>query len=89
MDKAVDHFKGIDALINNASAINLSPIEAIAMKRFDLDDANARATFACSQAALPYLKESGFGHILTMSPPLAMQAKWFKDYLAILWLKWA
>ncbi len=80
-------FGGIDILINNASAINLTPTAATPAKRFDLMfDVNVRGTFLTSQAALPYLKESASAgrnpHILTLSPPLSMKAKWFKPHLA-------
>jgi citronellol/citronellal dehydrogenase len=74
-------------LINNASAINLTPTLATPAKRFDLMfSVNVRATFLASQAAIPHLKESAAAgrnpHILTMSPPLSMSAKWFKPHLA-------
>lgn len=81
--KAVATFGGIDVLINNASAIFLAGTLDTPMKRFDLiNSVNARGTFLCSQACLPYLKKSTNPHILTLSPPLNMQAKWFKDTLA-------
>jgi citronellol/citronellal dehydrogenase len=80
-------FGGLDILINNASAINLTPTLATPAKRFDLMfSVNVRATFLASQAAIPHLKESAAAgrnpHILTMSPPLSMSAKWFKPHLA-------
>lgn len=79
----VDTFGGIDVLINNASAISLTRTADTPMKRFDLMQAvNARATFACSQACYPYLKQSDSAHILTLSPPLNMKPKWFKDHVA-------
>jgi len=83
----VSTFGGIDILINNASAINLTPTAATPAKRFDLMfDVNVRGTFLTSQAALPYLKESAAAgrnpHILTLSPPLSMKAKWFRPHLA-------
>ncbi|CAB5063574.1 unannotated protein [freshwater metagenome] len=85
--QAADEFGGLDILINNASAINLTPTLATPAKRFDLMfSVNVRATFLTSQAAIPYLKESAAAgrnpHILTMSPPLSMSAKWFKPHLA-------
>ena len=85
--KTVETFGGIDILINNASAINLTPTLATPAKRFDLMfDVNVRGTFLTSQAALPHLKESAKAgrnpHILTLSPPLSMKAKWFKPHLA-------
>lgn len=85
--KAADAMGGIDILVNNASAINLTPTLQTPMKRFDLMfGVNVRATFACSQAAIPYLQESAKAgrnpHILTLSPPLSMKAKWFAPHLA-------
>lgn len=83
MAQAAAHFGGIDVLINNASAISLTGTANTPMKRFDLMmDVNARGTFACSQAALPYLKKADNPHILMLSPPLNMQAKWFKNHTA-------
>ena len=85
--KTASEFGGIDILINNASAINLTPTLATPAKRFDLMfDVNVRGTFLTSQAALPHLKESAAQgrnpHILNLSPPLSMKAKWFKDHVA-------
>ena len=85
--EAVRVFGGIDILVNNASAIMLTGTGATPMKRFDLmHSVNARGTFACSQACLPHLARSGSAgrspHILTLSPPLNMKAKWFKDHVA-------
>ena len=84
---AAEQFGGLDILINNASAINLTPTEKTAAKRFDLMfDVNVRGTFLTSQAAIPHLRESakagGNPHILTLSPPLSMKAKWFKNHVA-------
>ena len=80
-------FGGIDILINNASAINLTKTEATPAKRFDLMfDVNVRGTFLTSQAVIPYLRESAAAgrnpHILTLSPPLSMKPKWFKNHVA-------
>ncbi len=85
--KTVAEFGGIDILINNASAINLTPTEKTPAKRFDLMfDVNVRGTFLTSQAAIPHLRESAKQgrnpHILTLSPPLSMKAKWFKNHVA-------
>jgi citronellol/citronellal dehydrogenase len=85
--KAAEQFGGIDILINNASAINLTPTEATPIKRFDLMmGVNMRGTFLCTQACLPYLKKSAERkrnpHVLTLSPPLSMQAKWFAPHVA-------
>jgi len=85
--KAAAQFGGLDILINNASAINLTPTEKTPAKRFDLMfDVNVRGTFLTSQAAIPYLRESAKAgrnpHILTLSPPLSMNPKWFKSHVA-------
>jgi citronellol/citronellal dehydrogenase len=85
--KAAEQFGGIDILINNASAINLTPTEKTPAKRFDLMfDVNVRGTFLTSQAVIPYLRESAKAgrnpHILTLSPPLSMSPKWFKSHVA-------
>ena len=76
-------FGGLDVLVNNASAISLTPTEATPAKRFDLMlGVNARGTFLCSQAAIPWLKKSSNAHILTLSPPLSMKPKWFAGHVA-------
>ncbi|HEX2548552.1 MAG TPA: NAD(P)-dependent oxidoreductase [Gammaproteobacteria bacterium] len=81
--KTVETWGGIDILINNASAIALTNTEDTPVKRYDLmQSVNTRGTFLCSKACIPYLKKSKNPHILTLSPPLNMQAKWFKDHLA-------
>ena len=85
--KTAEKFGGIDILINNASAINLTPTEATPMKRFDLMfGVNVRGTFLCTQACLPHLKQSAERkrnpHILTLSPPLNMNSRWFAPHVA-------
>jgi citronellol/citronellal dehydrogenase len=87
VSQAAETFGGIDILINNASAINLTPTEATPAKRFDLMfDVNVRGTFLASQAAIPHLRASAEAgrnpHILTLSPPLSMKAKWFQHHVA-------
>ena len=87
VEQAAKAFGGIDILINNASAINLTNTENTPAKRFDLMmGVNTRGTFLTSQACLPYLKKSaqegGNPHILMLSPPLSMKGKWFKPHLA-------
>ena len=80
---AAEKFNGIDILINNASAISLTDTSSTTMKKFDLMfSVNVRATYACSQACIPYLKNSENPQILTLSPPLNMKPKWFKSHLA-------
>lgn len=87
IEKAAVEFGGIDILINNASAINLTPTLMTPAKRFDLMfDVNVRGTFLTSQAAIPHLKKAaadgGSAHILNLSPPLSMKSKWFKNHVA-------
>lgn len=83
VDRAAEKFGGIDVLINNASAISLSPTEKTEVKRYDLMQAiNVRGTFLMSRACIPFLKKSTDAHILTLSPPLNFDMKWFKSHLA-------
>lgn len=83
VQKTIETFGGIDALINNASAINLSTTEQTEPKRFDLMyDINVRGTFMMSRACIPHLKKSSNAHILNLSPPLNMDPKWFAGHLA-------
>ncbi|HUQ27137.1 MAG TPA: NAD(P)-dependent oxidoreductase [Usitatibacter sp.] len=83
MAETAKKFGGLDILINNASAISLTPTLATPAKRFDLMmSVNARGTFICSQAAIPFLAKSKNAHILTLSPPLNMHAKWFAGHVA-------
>lgn len=83
IDAAAQHFRGLDVLVNNASAISLTATEATEMKRFDLMfSVNVRATFAASRAAIPHLRKSGNPHILTLSPPLNLNPAWFAKHLA-------
>ena len=80
---ATDKFGGIDILINNASALGITGTMATPAKRYDLmNQINARGTFICSQACVPYLSRSRNPHILTLSPPLNMNQKWFKEHVA-------
>jgi citronellol/citronellal dehydrogenase len=81
--QAVEKFGGIDVLVNNASAISLSGTLGTPTKKLDLMwDVNMRATFLASQACIPYLKQAANPHILTLSPPLNLDAKWFAPHLA-------
>ena len=83
VEKAVKAFGGIDILVNNASAIFLAATTETPMKRYDLmHQVNVRGTFLASQACIPYLKKSDNPHILTLAPPLKLEAKWFAQYLA-------
>jgi len=83
IEKAAEHFGGIDILINNASAINLSQTPEIPMKRYDLiHDINTRGTFMVSKFCIPFLKNGNNPHILNLSPPLNMDPSWFGKHLA-------
>ncbi|MEI7964289.1 MAG: NAD(P)-dependent oxidoreductase [Chitinophagaceae bacterium] len=83
IDKTIETFGGIDILVNNASAINLTPTTQTEPKRFDLMfDINVRGTFMMSRACIPWLKKSTQAHILNLSPPLNMDMKWFSKHLA-------
>lgn len=80
---AVEKFGGIDILVNNASAINLSTTVETTMKRYDLmNGVNARGTFLVSKYCIPHLKKSSNAHILNISPPLLMESIWFKNHVA-------
>ena len=81
--QAVQTFGGIDILVNNASAIQLTGTLATAMKRFDLmHQINTRGTFACSQACLPHLLKAENPHILNLSPPINLAPHWFQNHVA-------
>lgn len=81
MARAAERFGGIDALVNNAGAIRLVGVEKLEPKRFDLMyQINTRAVLVCSQAALPYLRRSANGHILSLSPPINLAGRWFAQH---------
>jgi citronellol/citronellal dehydrogenase len=83
VEQAVQRFGGIDIVVNNASAIDVSPSATISMKRYDLmQDVNARGTFLLSRMCLPYLREADNPHVLTLSPPLSLDPRWYGPHLA-------
>jgi citronellol/citronellal dehydrogenase len=83
VDRAVETFGGIDILVNNASAIMLTGTTATPMKRYDLmHGVNTRGTFLCGQVCIPHLAKAENPHILTISPPLHMEARWFAPHVA-------
>ena len=83
VNKTVKEFGGIDVLVNNASAIGLTPTEQTSMKRYDLmHDINVRGTFMVSKTCIPHLKNAENPHILTLSPPLNLDPSWFGAHLA-------
>ncbi len=83
VEKVIERFGGIDILVNNASAIQLTGTLQTPMKRFDLmHQVNTRGTYLCSQKCLPHLLKSENPHILNISPPLNMDKKWFGGHVA-------
>ncbi|MDO2971839.1 SDR family oxidoreductase [Mycobacteroides abscessus] len=77
--QTVEKFGGIDIVVNNASALNLAPSESISMKAYDLmQDINARGSFSLSTSAIGALKKADNPHILTLSPPITLEPKWFE-----------
>ncbi len=81
--RTVERFGGIDIVVNNASAINLSPMRDLEVKRFDLmQTINARGTFVVTRACLPHLRESDHAHVLTLSPPLSLDPRWLAGHSA-------
>jgi citronellol/citronellal dehydrogenase len=83
LDQAAAHFGGLDIVVNNASAISLTPVEQTDMKRFDLmHQINARGTFMVSKHAIAHLEKAANPHILMLSPPLDMAEKWFAPHTA-------
>jgi citronellol/citronellal dehydrogenase len=81
--RTVETFGGIDILVNNASAISLTPTLQTPLKRYDLmHQINTRGTFVCSQACLPHLLKAENPHILNISPPLNMESRWFAPHVA-------
>ena len=83
LDRTAQTFGGIDIVVNNASAIQLTPTPATDMKRFDLmHQINMRGAFMTSKLAIPYLERSANPHILALSPPLDMKEKWFAPHTA-------
>jgi len=81
--RCAEHFGGIDVCVNNASAINLAATEQIDMRRYDLiQQINTRGTFVTTRACVPYLKRAANPHVLTLSPPLDLNPRWFAPHLA-------
>src|SRR5216684_361169 len=83
IEQTVTRFGGIDILINNASALSLTDTPSTDMKRYDLmQQINVRGTYLCTRLALPYLRRAANPHILNLSPPLDLDAKWFGPHVA-------
>ena len=80
---AAERWGGVDIVVNNASAINLSPIAVLEPKRFDLMlDINTRGTYLLTRTAIPHLRESEHAHVLTLSPPLSTDPRWLRGHAA-------
>ena len=83
VEQAAERFGGIDILVNNASAIALTPIEQTEPKRYDLmQNINVRGTFLAIRACIPHLKRSDNGHILSLSPPINLEPRWLGGHAA-------
>ena len=82
IEATISRFGGLDILINNASAINLSDTDSLSMKNYDLmHSINTRGTFLCSKKAVPYLKKAENPHVINLSPPLNMETRWFQNHV--------
>jgi citronellol/citronellal dehydrogenase len=83
VERAVDRFGGIDIVVNNASAIDVSPSATISMKRYDLmQDVDTRGTFLLSRTCVAHLRDAENPHVLTLSPPLSLDPRWYGPHLA-------
>jgi citronellol/citronellal dehydrogenase len=88
--RAVEHFGGIDILVNNASAISLTDTPGTTLKRYDLMmDVNVRGTFVCTQACLVHLRKASNPHVLVLSPPIVMEDRWLAPHAAYTVSKYA
>lgn len=88
--RTAERFGGIDIVVNNASAIDLSSTEDVSMKKYDLmNDINARGSFLLSKTSIPWLKQAENAHILTLSPPISTDPKWFTKHTAYTMAKYA
>jgi citronellol/citronellal dehydrogenase len=82
VEQAVDHFDGIDIVVNNASAINLAGTEKLEPKRFDLmHDINVRGAFIVTRACVPHLRDASNPHVLTLSPPISLEPRWLGPHI--------
>lgn len=82
VEQTVERFGGLDVVVNNASAIDLSSTEDLSMKKYDLmQDINARGSFLLAKAAFPHLLESTGAHVLTLSPPINLAPHWAGRHL--------
>lgn len=99
VDAADERFGGIDVVVNNASAIDLSPTDALPLKKFQLmHDINVQGTWLLTRAALPHLQASDDARVITLSPPINLAPGWLatapsytitKYAMSLLTLGWA
>jgi citronellol/citronellal dehydrogenase len=90
VERTVQAFGVLDVLVNNAGTISLTPTLATDMKRFDLmHGVNSRAAFLCARLCIPHLSKAPNPHILTVSPPLTLEPRWFAPHLAYSMSKYA
>lgn len=90
VEAAVQRFGGIDICVNNASAIALTGTLETPLKRYDLmAQVNGRGTWLVSKACIPHLKRAQNPHVLMISPPLEISAKWFRNHTAYTMAKYA
>jgi citronellol/citronellal dehydrogenase len=83
VQKTVEAFGGIDICVNNASALNLTGTDALAMKQYDLmQQVNVRGSFLVTKLCVPQLRRAANPHVLTLSPPLDVDARWFAPHVA-------
>ncbi len=88
--QGVEHFGGLDIVVNNASAISLTGLEATTMKLYDrMYDVNARGSYIVTKSAMPHLLKAANPHVLNLSPPLNMDPKWFAEFAAYTLSKYA
>ncbi len=88
--QGVEHFGGLDIVVNNASAISLTGLEATTMKMYDrMYDVNARGSYILTKSAMPHLLKADNPHVLNLSPPLNMNPKWFAEFAAYTLSKYA
>jgi len=90
LGQGVEHFGGLDIVVNNASAIGLTGLEATTMKMYDrMYDVNARGSYIVTKSAMPHLLKADNPHVLNLSPPLNMDPKWFAEFAAYTLSKYA
>lgn len=75
MEETVEEFGSVDVVVNNAGAIHMANVADTPAKRFDLlNGVNVRGTYVTTRAALPYMREQGWGHVLAFAPPMTIDS---------------